>query len=174
MAVIALRRGLVGFALVLLLSACATGSRLHANHVPPGSLRVAQAVHTVKGEEVLRPDEREVHETLSQGGLTDAEIRQGTIVFARVVCCGMSERENLIAFFAPATIDVSVGDVVEVRAGRAGDAKAINVATRIREKGGSAAICRWTPDDPRLAARVLYCNGMREEGWVQQSGLWKF
>lgn len=165
---------LAALTFALILSACATGSRLHPDHVPAGSLRVAQVVDVIKGDSAFRPEEKPVYEILSQGGLSDSEIRQGSVALARVLCCGVNEKVNAIVFFAPATIEVAIDDVVEVRAGRAGDPKAINVATRIRQKSGGATTCRWVPDDPRLATRVLYCDGMKEERWVQQSGLWNF
>jgi hypothetical protein len=156
----------------IVLGGCATGSRMHSHHVPQGALRMAQAVHVFEGATAFDPREREVYELLSQGGLSDADIRSGAVVFARVFCCGANERANAIAFFAPNGLPVRVGDFVEVRSGRAGDAKALNVATRVWQSQGEAPRCRWLPDIPSLAARVIYCDGMKEHGWVQQSGLW--
>ena len=160
--------------LVVLLAGCATGTRLHANHVPEGALRVAQAVKVVGGAVAFEAGEQPLRDVLSQAGLSDAEIRQGMVVLARVLCCGVNEQVNSIMFFSPAGIAVGAGDFVELKSGRAGDPKAINVATRVWQKEAGPSVCRWLPDDPRLAARVIYCDGMKEQGWVQQPGRWNF
>lgn len=156
------------------LAGCASGTRLHADHVPPGALRVAQPIQLVKGEMAFDAREKELYDVLSKGGISDNEIRSGTVALARVLCCGTNERVNAIMFFAPISVPVAVGDFVEVRGGRAGDARSVNVATRVWQKDGNPGACQWVPDIPNLAARVIYCAGMKEQGWVQQTGLWNF
>jgi hypothetical protein len=74
-------------------------------------------------------------------------------------------------------VNVGKGDFVEVRAGRPsanGDLGWLNTVTRVRQKGGDpSAVCRWIPPDTRFWSRVLYCEWMPAEGWVEQQGLFK-
>ena len=47
----------------------------------------------------------------------------------------------------------------------------INTATRVRQrKDASNPQCRWVPDNEKLWMRVLYCDWMEAEGWVEKKG----
>jgi hypothetical protein len=55
-----------------------------------------------------------------------------------------------------------------------GDLGRANVVTRVvQRRDVQDGECRWIPPDPRLWGRVLYCDWMPQEGWVEQTGLAK-
>lgn len=77
-------------------------------------------------------------------------------------------------FLVPAGMVIAVGDITEVRMGRqpSGDYPGtVNVATRVREKANDVGkSCKWMPDSPGLWGRILYCDWMKQEGWIEREG----
>jgi hypothetical protein len=155
----------------VLLTACATTSRLHTAGVPPGSLRLGQVVLLATRQEILTlPELQDSRRALRASGIEEADLRDGSLALARVYCCGgYSEGGTAIKLYVPRGLDVQLGDVVEVRSGRApsqGDPGAANVAVQTRQRG-TTGLCRWEPPDPRLRLRFLYCSWMPAEGWIE-------
>ncbi len=171
---------LIIFLLSLLVSGCATILRIHSDFIPAGSLRLAQVVAIGKRANLVTQS-KETYEAMLASGIKDSEIVDGSVVMARIYCCGgitdnlSSERANAIMLFVPTGLNVSLGDIVEVRSGRApanGDAGLLNTMTRIVEKYGNGdSHCWWDPKDDRLWLRVLYCDWMPNEGWIKQDGV---
>ena len=168
---------LAGFLIVLLaLTSCTSTSRLHGQFVPEDSLRVGEVIYILT-HKISQNDD--IYQTLLSTGLSDSEIKDGTLAVARVFCCGgPNEGHTAIWFFAPAEIAVEINDIVEiwsgkeVKEGESRKGSKPNTATRVREKRTSSRKqCRWVPENEWLWARVIYCDWMEEEGWVQQTGL---
>ena len=163
---------------ILMLTSCTATSRLHGAHVPEGSLRLGEVMQIAPREAILRNDL--MYETLVTSGISESEIRDGSVVVARVFCCGgPNEKGTAIWFYVPSSINIEVGDIAEIWSGKEvkeGESLAgatPNTATRVREKRSSPdKKCRWVPEREYLWARVLYCDGIEEEGWVQQGGLY--
>jgi len=158
----------------ILLASCATTLRIQSDFLPEGSLRVAQVVYVVTRDQTL--ETKVLHDALLASGVKDAEIKDGSVVLARVFCCGRpNESEVELMLYAPSAIGVGKGDIVEVRSGRPpakGDAGRLNTVMRIRQKNGDGATtCNWVPPNPQLWARVLYCDWMPGEGWIEQGGI---
>jgi len=172
-------RVLLAAACLLPLTGCAGagGQRLYATLVPPGSIQMVQVTHVADRAEIV---DSPVYSELIAAGIRDAEIRDGSAAIGRVYCCGGPsgglERESLVFFYVPKNLKVGLLDFVDVRSEPQPSAEAPhplpNTAVQVREKGGDQRkLCRWLPDNPDLWKRVIYCAGMKEEGWVQQSGM---
>lgn len=160
--------------LPMLFSCGTTSSRLHPFDAPAGSLRLAEAVGVVPGDQI-QGQHQPLYDVLVTSGVSDAEIRAGGVGAGKAYCCwGPNERENAVFFFVPKDLTVDVGDIVELRMGRRPDNNGsgnVNVATRIRQKAGVVnGPCRWDPPREGLWNKVLYCDWMKAEGWVKQSG----
>jgi hypothetical protein len=161
-------------AMVYLVMGCATTrqTRLHPGDNPGGALTLAQVMIRHMRDVIIRTEL--VYQVLRASGIDEAEIRDGSVAVGIVNCCGgPTEELTAIAFFVPESVSALAGDIVEVRLGRApekeGDLGEVNRARRVVQKGmkpGDA--CRWEPPNPRLWGRVLYCDWMPGEGWVQE------
>lgn len=173
-----LHRAIGLLALLVVVTSCAATSRLHAQHVPEGSLRLGEVMALATRAEIL--ENELIYETLITTVAEDAELEDGTLIAARVFCCGgANEFETMIWAYAPLKAGIEVGDIAEIRSGRrvkeGQSAKGMmpNVVTQVREKRGAASRhCVWKPEDPALWARSIYCDWMEDEGWTQQPGLW--
>ena len=160
----------------MLLTSCAGTSRLHRQHVPEGSLRLAEVITLATRKEI---DENEyIYQALRNADILDSEITDNSIGMGRVFCCGgRNEYETAIWFYIPQNIEAEIDDIVEVWSGRevkqGGYGQGYpNTVLRIVEKPSyGKRICRWLPDDPGLWVRILYCDGIEAEGWTKQSGL---
>lgn len=152
-----------------------------------GVLRVAEIMDLASGNE-LPESKRQI---LRSSGIRDIQIQSGSIGLGRVYCCGSdNEIKNILTIFIPGNIAIDKGDIVEVKMGEAPEESKpgyVNTAIRVREKndgielprwGGSGnrthRTCRWVPDKPTLWNRILYCDWMIKEGWVESKDiLWK-
>jgi len=169
--------GVLGIALgsVLLASCAGTGGlRIQNDFLPEGSLRLAQVVHVGSRDQIV--EVKILHDALLASGVKDAEISDGSVVLARIFCCGnpmAAEQEMML--YVPPGIGVAIGDIVEVKSGRPpanGDAGRLNTVTRARQASGDGATsCNWVPPNARLWGRVLYCDWMPGEGWIEQGGI---
>lgn len=158
----------------ILLSSCASTLRIQTDFLPEGSLRMAQVTHIGTQKQVV--EFKPLYDALLASGIKDSEIKDGTVAWARVFCCGNPlEAEQEIMLYVPPQLGVSQGDIVEVKSGRPpvkGDSGRLNTVMRIRQEfGKGVASCNWIPPDPRLWARVIYCDWMPSEGWVEQGGI---
>jgi hypothetical protein len=118
------------------------------------------------------------YDVLIAAGISDADIRDGSAVAARVFCCGgPNERPTAVLAYVPKHRQVSVGDVIEIWSGKmVMDGEALgampNTVTRVIEKANAPTKhCSWMPNTPGHWTRVIYCDWMTSEGWSQQSGL---
>ena|SRR5215471_9831369 len=167
--------GTIGVALTLTL-ACSTGStRLHPYHIQAGALRMAEVVGVAAKAQIRGGW---TYEVLVRSGVNPSQIQDGSLAGARVYCCGgPNEEETAILFYVPNGMSVEAGDIVEVRMGRQpdnGDPGAVNTLAQIRQKrDAKERPCRWVPPNPRLWVRMLYCDWMPQEGWVERTGMWK-
>jgi hypothetical protein len=165
--------------LATLLSACsAPPLRIQSDVVPPGSLRIAQVMYITKRAEVVNSD---MYKGIIDSGITDSELIDGSVVVARIYCCGGMSNELSSEFverrmlYVPKSVKVALGDFVEVKVGRPpekGDGGLLNTVTRVvAGQGENPEGCWWEPKNPKLWLRVPYCNWMPKEGWVNQGGL---
>ena len=144
--------------------------RVYPDEVPPDSLRLIQVM--LMGTRSDIESVKEWHAALLQSGVPDSDIKDGSMAVGRIWCCGgPAEISDRQAFYIPPSLKVVPLDIVEVRAGREpakGDPGQVNVATRIvRGANDASTTCRWEPQNPRLWMRVLYCDWMPQEGWVE-------
>lgn len=155
---------------------CATPSRFHAANIPSGSLVLTQIRAFATRGEIL--DIPSLVETLELSGIQQTQIKDGMVADGRIFCCGgPNEDDYSLWFYVPEGADASVGDVVEIKMGalvlkgepmRAPANTFIKVRNKLEDVGEE---CRWVPDNPRLWGRILYCDWMEKENWVQQGGL---
>ena len=171
----------------LILSGCVSTPVIYPHtedHI--GILRVTEIMFLKNGKELP-----EIYrQALRDSGISDDDILLGYIGVGRVYCCGGdNETDNIIMVFVPHDMGVEVGDIVEVKMGKASENNfpgMVNMATKIREKiagnepprigyagDRSNRPCRWVPEKPHLWMRILYCDWMEEEGWIEYKWLWK-
>ena len=159
-------------AYLVVLAGCASNSRLYANNVPNGSIRLLEVVRIAKRAEVLEMPN--VYANFTAWGISDGEIWNGSVATGRAYCCGGSPERDVVLFFVAQPLAVELGDVVEVWSGAPakGNTKPTtqpNTAFKVHPKLDSrTSQCRWEPEDPKLKLRVLHCDWMASEGWIQQ------
>jgi len=171
-----LERVIWGLFLIIGLSTCASVSKVH----PPvsdeaGALRLAEVMALATRQEILTLG---VHyDYFLASGIKDSDLRDGSIGAGRVYCCGgPPEQDSAIWFYIPTGVNVEPGNIVEVRMGRQpgkNDRGTVNTVVRIRYKDISQGPCRWVPEKEGLWMRILHCDWMEEEGWIERGGLWK-
>jgi hypothetical protein len=165
-------------------TACATPLRIQHDVVPMGSLHSAEVTDVATRNEILKA---EAYKAIIAAGVADSELVDGSIVMARVYCCGgITEHfsvENIdrIMAYVPRGLKVMRGDFIEVKVGRPpenGDSGLLNTVTRviqgyeerIRKSNDPSETCWWDPKNDRLWLRVVYCNWMPKDGWIKQGG----
>jgi hypothetical protein len=162
----------------MLLVSCAAPLRIQSDFVPPGSLRLAQVTAIAKRSEIL--EIKDLVAVLKASGVNDADIVDGSVVMARIYCCGgvtlesSAEVVNARMMYVPKGVTVGLADVVEVRTALSpagGITGALNTVTRVVQRYEENGPCRWDPDDESLWQRVIYCDWMPQEGWIRQEGL---
>ena len=160
----------------MVISACGKIPLITYDRIPPGSLRLGEVVQLATKEQIFA--QKSLYGPLLSAGVNQADIQDGSIGRVRTFCCGgPNERATSLLVYIPPDVQVSPGDIVEIRSGRTpkgDDPGLLNTVTGIRQKhdavGGS---CRWDPPDERLWARVIFCDGMKSEGWSYQGVMMK-
>ena len=171
-----LRMAVFASASLVWLYSCATPpSKLY----PPiaddyGVSRLGEVMGVATKQEVLSLG---VHyQNLLASGIREADLRDGSMVEARVYCCGGDiEQSSAPWVYVPPGVKVAVGDIIEIKMGQSPgnqNTGRVNTVIRVRQSGMSSGECRWVPDNPALWMRVLYCDWMKEEGWVERGGLY--
>ena len=173
---VALTRALRPLFVALGLTSCATVSLLY----PPvpeqtGALRLAEVMQFAQRQQIVSSG---IHyEQILASGIKDADLHDRSLAVGRVNCCGgPAETRNAPVFYIPSDVSVELGDIVEIRMGRPpgqNDPGMINTVLRVRHKGIAQSPCRWVPEREGLWMRVLYCDWMEKEGWVERGGMWK-
>ena len=166
---------------VFLLSSCASTSRLYPGfNVPPESHRLVEILEVGTREQIMSAPFREnVLSVLLASGIKESDITDGSIALGQVYCChGPASFDFSNLFYIPEGKPViKAGDIVEIRSGRlpaGNDPGQVNMFVQVRQKGDVlGGTCRWIPPDLRLWLRVLYCDWMQAEGWVEQTGMGK-
>jgi len=162
------------------LPACSTPPlHIQSDVVPAESLRVAQLMYIFPREEILKA---EAYKTIIAAGVSDSDLTDGSVLMARVYCCGgmtqelSSEFVYRVMLYVPKDLKVSLGDFVEARVGRPsehGDKGRIHTVTRIVAKyEDKQESCWWDPKNDKLWLRIPYCEWMEKDGWVKQGGLY--
>lgn len=152
--------------------------------VQPDALRLAQVMVVATRDDIVRA---EAYEAILTAGVPDEDLSDGSVVLARVYCCGgisqnlSEEFQHRTMLLVPKGMKVGLGDIVELRVGRPpreGDGGKLNTVTRLvqavdeqeRRSREKSETCWWDPKDDRLWLRVLYCDWMPTEGWKKQEG----
>ena len=171
-----LKRAICLLFVIIGLTSCATASRIY----PPvpeetGALRVAEVMQFAQRQQIVSSG---IHyERILASGIRDADLRDRSLAVGRVYCCGgPAETRNAPFFYIPNDVSVELGDIVEIRMGRQPDQNdpgLVNTVVRVRHKGIAQSPCRWVPEREGLWMRVLYCDWMEKEGWVERGGMWK-
>jgi hypothetical protein len=175
--------------LSLILSGCTNAPPVIYPHTPDhdGTIRVTEIMDMASGKEL---SENYFQTIKDNSDFSDTYIRQGYLAVGRMYCCGgPNETVNVAMVFVPQDVSVKLGDIVEVRMGKApkrGKPGIVNIATRVREQhdgkelpvwgnsaNGASPSCRWIPEKPYLWTRILYCDWMKEEGWIKYDGVWE-
>ena len=140
-----------------------------------GVLLLGQAMHVGTRQEIV--DSGTHYQFLLGTGIPDQDVTDGRMIVVQLYCCGgrISE-DQAVWVYVPPVISVEPDDLVEIRMGRVpkgDDPGAVNVVAAVRQKAADApGRCRWDPDNPSLWMRVVYCDGMEQQGWVQR-GKWR-
>jgi len=159
----------------MLMTGCSSSLAIHSDFVvPDDSLRLAQVMEIEPRALVVQTEK--VYEAIRASGVRDSDITDGSIIVARIFCCGgMAEKTNAIIVYVPTGINVALGDIVEVRIGHSPekrDLSSLNTITRVvQTKEINEGNCWWDPKNDRLLLRVLYCDWMPKEGWIKQGGI---
>lgn len=134
-----------------------------------GVLRAAGVVHVATKGELLGSS---YEKDLVAHGVDVASIADGTLVFARLLCC----RDNMkpstaVALYNPLGIKVSPGDFIEIRVGdtkpKAGTPDGFITVTRVLQRADQPdGKCWWEPRMEGLWMRYVFCEWMPAEGWV--------
>jgi hypothetical protein len=139
-------------------------------------LVLGQAMHVASRAEIL--DSGRHYQFLLATGIRDEEIGDGSLVVVQLYCCaGRISEDQAIWVYAPRDLRVEREDFVEIRMGRVPtkeDPGKVNTVTAIRQSAAAVIrTCRWEPDDPTLWMRVVHCDGMEQQGWLQRGAMRK-
>ncbi len=150
--------------------------QMQAFHLPAASHRMGGVVAIARHDEIVAFPEQYL-QVLTASGLKPTEMPDGSVAVAIVYCCGgPAEKSDSFFFYVPPGMSVQPGDIVEVKMGRPtnqSDPGTVNTLVGVRQKKDASGVCRWDPPDPALWMRILYCDWMPKEGWVEQTGLYK-
>lgn len=140
-----------------------------------GVLLLGQAMYVGTRQEIVESGSH--YQFLLGTGIPDQDITDGRLVVARLYCCGgrISEDQAIWAYVPP-SISVYAEDLLEIRMGhvpKEADPGVVNTVTAVRQKAGIDGPCRWQPDNPSLWMRVVYCDGLEQQGWLQRGKLRK-
>lgn len=164
----------------LLLAALPLASPV-AKPLPERSLVMGMVIHLGEREEIVATGEAGLFGSLRASGISEEEITDGSVAVAMIYCCrGKFSRTTMLYFYVPAELALAEGDVVEIELGRGttrkqrkqGDRGTLNRASRVRDSFEQpTGACRWDPENDALWMRVIYCDWMLGEGWLQRGGL---
>jgi hypothetical protein len=140
-----------------------------------GVLVLGQAMYVGTRREIVESGEH--YRFLLSTGIADADITDGRMAVIQLYCCGGKiSADQAIWAYVPPDVNVEPQQILEVRMGRVpreGDPGVVNAVTVIRQQAtDSSGPCRWEPDNPSLWMRVVHCDGLEQQGWVQR-GKWR-
>ena len=168
--------------LLFLVSGCATGPhRYYSDFVPAESLHVGQVFHVHTRADFVSASEAAAYNVIRAGGVADSDLVDGSMVQARIYCCGglskasSAEYASSLMLYVPNGLKLELGDFVEFKVGRPPENDVggrLNTVTRVVAKqGDKPERCWWDPRNDKLWLRVAYCEWMSKEGWVKQGGI---
>lgn len=134
-----------------------------------GVLRAAGVVHVATKSELQGSS---YEKDLAAHGVNVTTIADGTLVFARLLCCRDNpKRTGLVALYNPLAIKVAPGDFIEIRVGNTkpepGTPDGFITITRVLQRADQPdGKCWWEPRMEGLWLRYVYCEWMPAEGWV--------
>jgi hypothetical protein len=160
---ISMTPGLALAPFLLMLCACAVPAGKLGE---PGTLHAAQVVQVLTRSDILAS--KGIHESLTNSGVSDAAIADGSVVVVRTLCCGPPNTSNPHGALNPQLLPLKEGDVVEFLWP---GGSAVNSVTRVLQPASQTGACWWDPKNDKLWRRVVYCEWMPSEGWVRQEGL---
>jgi hypothetical protein len=150
-----------------------------AAHTPQGAYYLAEVTSVQEGQ-ITRKDilaNTEVYRWLLSSGIADKAITDGSVEKGRIYCCGgPNDGGGVTFFYKPFNVNLNPGDIVEIQAGTKAPSKKsvvvkVNIMTRrllTYEQRKNNDSCHWDPQNPGLWQRVLYCDWMLSEGWIQE------
>jgi hypothetical protein len=156
---------------MIICMACTMSSASTSRLYPPsddetGGLRLVQDIQLATREEILKLGTQLEH--LHASGVKDPDVKDGSVVMARIYCCHPStDVGTAIWFYVPPGLQVLVGDLVVVQMGRKATKKdpgTVNVAVEVREhKDSLNSQCSWNPPDNTKVAKaaLLYLDARR-------------
>jgi hypothetical protein len=158
---------------------CASVPRSGPNFIPADSDRVVQVVGIARRSEILGTP---TYQLFVDGGITDAQIIDGSEAAGIVYCCGENHSlETALTFYVPPDVTIHQGDVVEIKTGGAPNGSqygTVNRARVVREtRQKFPNHCHWLPPDENegtsreLWGRILYCDWMAQEGWTEKNSV---
>lgn len=140
-----------------------------------GVMLLGQAMHVGSRQEIV--DSGDHYRFLLSTGIPEQDIADGRMIVVQLYCCGGKiSMDQAIWAYVPPAISVATEDIVAIRMGRvpaAEDPGVVNTVVAVRQKavdGGGP--CRWEPDNPSLWMRVVHCDGIDQQGWLQR-GKWR-
>lgn len=165
-------KNIIGLAVAAIMINGCTSMSMISSDVPQNSLRLMQIVAIGSRDDIFRGG---FSEEFRKVGISESEIHDGSLVAGRIYCCGgTAEGPTRQYAYVPTGLDIHHLDIVEIRTGISpsqNERGVLNTVTRVIQKSGvQDGRCRWIPPDPGLWMRVLYCDWMKEEGWIEQTG----
>lgn len=151
--------------------------RVYPDDVPAGSLRLVQAIIVGSRTDIV-DNSNEWYQALLASGITDDAIIDGSVAVGRIFCCGgPNEIASRQAFYIPLGIQVKPLDIVEIIAGsdpKDHSVTRVNTAIRVVQRAEPTVTgCDWIPLNPRLWRRILFCDWMKKDGWIElEDGLY--
>jgi hypothetical protein len=137
-----------------------------------GTLHAGQVMEVETRQFILAT--RPMHDAVTAAGVTEASITDGSVVMVRLMCCGPPKSSLVNGYLNPnpQALPLKQGDFVEVRLGGQAAAQ-VNAVTRVLQHADQKdGACWWEPRNEDLWRRVVYCEWMQQEGWLQQEGLY--
>lgn len=154
----------------LALAGCASGLMIYADDVPPGTLRVAQVQSVATRNDIVQM--QKTYQALLASGIKDSAITNGSLGAARVLCCGgPAEHGTDVYFYIPPDTKLAFGDFVEIRSGKPAKDGSAGVPSSfvrvVQKRDERTPQCRWDPPEEYNWKRVVYCDWMPKEGWIE-------
>jgi len=137
--------------------------------MPAGTHFLGEVIYVASRAEIISTG---VHQAFLERGVSDADIDDGSAGTVRINCCGgPDEDRNSRVFYVPPGQRIEIGDIVDIQYGSItapSGVRRVSTLVDTRQKAGqSHQTCRWIPDCASCWSRVIYCDGLEDEGWTR-------